>query len=104
VRRLGVAMKRRNPFTQLEKRIMAAIDDAVARITADVDKLITALATASGTGTTDTANAAALSAASDRAEAALSPPPVPTPAPAPAPAPAATTDAPPESGALTAPA
>jgi hypothetical protein len=75
--------KRRNPFTELEEAVMAAIDDAVARITADIDKLVAALQAATGTGTTDTANAAALNAASDRAEAALSPPAPPAPAPAP---------------------
>jgi hypothetical protein len=96
--------KRRNPFTDLEKRIMAAIDDAVARITADIDKLVAALAAATGTPPTDTANAAALNAASDRAEAALSPPAPPTPTPTPTPTPAAAAEGVTAEGALTPPA
>jgi hypothetical protein len=93
-----------NPYRQLEERIMAAIDDAVARITADVDKLIAALEAATGTGTTNEANAAALNAASDKAETAISAVPVPTPAPAPG---NGETNPPPavgDSGALTPPA
>src|SRR5450755_2967749 len=73
--KLGHMRRHRDPFEELEEFIMAAIDDATARITADIDKLVAALAAATGTGSTDTANAAALNAASDRAEAALSPPP-----------------------------
>jgi hypothetical protein len=96
--------KRENPFHELEELILAAIDDAVARITADIDKLVAALAAATGTGTTDTANATALNAASDRAEAALSPPVVTPPGTTPG-----TVVNPPlvpaaDSGALTAPA
>src|SRR5258708_5470636 len=89
---------------ELEEFIVAAIDDATSRITADVDKVLAPLPTAQGGGTTDTANAAALNAASDRIEAALSlaRAPVVTGGTATSNPPAA--DAQPEGGALTAPA